>query len=81
MPGVPLQRSGGASLLAAAVLLGLGAGPPSARAQSDADIHARIDAWRPLAAAIVVDGDDADWAACPASRTPPATRARTRERT
>ncbi len=39
--------------------------PTIAGAQSDSDVFAIIDALRPVAASIVVDGDDADWGAIP----------------
>jgi hypothetical protein len=43
---------------------------PAASAVNDADIHALIDTLRPVAEAIVVDGNPADWGAIPAFPDP-----------
>jgi len=51
------------TLLLACALLGAPSG--AARAQGDAAVFARIEALRPVAAAIAIDGSCADWAAIP----------------
>src|SRR5262249_42288123 len=50
-------------------LLPIPAAPP-ATAANDADIYAQIDALRPVAESITVDGNPADWGAIPAFADP-----------
>src|SRR5262245_40743839 len=55
----------GASVLAALVLLWLAGVARANRPGGDAPVFAKIEALRPVASAIVIDGNASDWGAIP----------------